>query len=210
MALIGGVETFGKFTFFYPDIQKVSARSFSTITETWMILRLLKYNELYNKVTDGWEAQNKPDWKLDKIRQNPLTVGLLTTSQPFSWLDEGDEQGNAVTRKVAIIPASGATRSRTFRKVGTSKKVRRHTRGKKKGQKVFLKKDKKIRPRRWSRELIRRESKALSSTRRPYFSRSKTAPGILYSVQQIAFAPTIGNKTPGGTGWKLTKKSFRY
>ncbi len=206
---VGGVEAFGEFTFFYPRIDSVSAKPFINITEAWMIRRLLKYLDLYEKLTDTWQPKNKPNWKLDKIKSVPLTVALLTTSQPFSWLDEGDD-GKSIVRKVRVSPAAGATRARSFKRVGASKRVQRVRTGKNKGKKKFLKKNKKIRPRKWSQELIRRETKALSSTKRPFFSKSKTTPGILYSFQQIAFQPKITDTVPGGKGFKLTRKKFKY
>jgi len=206
MAAVGGVETFGKFTFFWPRIDIVSAKAYEDVVEEWMTKRLFKYAKLYNDLTESWQPENQPVWKLDKILSSPLTVALLTSSRPFVWLDEGDD-GASVTRKVRVNPASGATKTRKFGRAGPSKTVMRS----KKGKKQFFEKGKyrKIRPRKWSQELIRRETKALAGNR-PYFSRSKITPGVLYALEQLAFAPRITDTIPGGKGYKLKTKSFKY
>lgn len=206
MAAFG--ESIGKLTFIHPKIESVSAKQYENIVEDWMVERLLPYAKLYNQLTDTWQEEHKPIWKgPSKVKDNPLTVALLTNSLIFTWLDEGND-GKPVTRKVKVTKATGATRRRTFKRVGPSKKVRRD----KKGRKQFYPRgeEKKIRPNFWSRELIRREQKKLSSTSFPYFSRSKVKPGVLYSFQQIAFAPVVKKTYSRGLGYKLKRRSFNF
>lgn len=205
MATFG--ESIGTLAFFYPKIDSVSAKAFSEITEDWMVGRLLPYAELYNRITDTWQDEHKPVWKgPSKVKDNPLTVALLTNSKIFVWLDEGDD-GKPVKRKVKVEPAVGATRRGTFKRVGASKRVRRR----KDGRKEFFprREEKTIEPRFWSRELIRREQKKLAGTSRPYTSKSKVNPGIIYSFEQIAFAPTVKKKFSRGNGYRLKKMRFK-
>lgn len=205
MAAFG--ETFGRIELFYPRIDSISAKQFEKIVEDWMVGRLLPYAELYNNITDGWKEEHKPVWKGPSVvSNNPLTVALTTNSKIFVWLDEGDE-GKPVKRKVKVEPAIGATRARTFKKVGASKRVRRD----KSGRKVFLprREERTIQPRFWSRELIRREQKKLAGTR-PYTSKSKVNPGVLYSFEQIAFAPIVKTDFSRGLGYKLRKVGFNF